>query len=186
MVVFMQKNLQRILNMWRSYRRRTLDFLRILTEEEVRLQLPRPGLDTFGRHFLEMAEVQKSYIKALKTGQIDFSVGNYDQPEICKEKSKLITHVKKMDRYMAKVLRGIKDFERKIDWGLEEDNPNVLEHLQFLMHHEILHHGQLVAFAYLSSLPIPESMVNSWVLLLDETQKMHLKRRTNKLGQKIG
>lgn len=174
------RNLERILSGWRFYRSHTLDFLAILTEDEICYKLPRPGLDTFGKHFLEMAEVQKAYIKALETGKIDFSVGNYEQPKIYKKKSRLRAHFKKMDNYMVRVLKGIRDVNRKIDWGLGKENPSVLEHLQFLVQHEILHHGQLVAFAYLFSLPIPESMVNTWAFPLNEAQKMHLKIRTNK------
>ena len=174
----MQQNLRRILSGWRFYRGHTLDFLEILTHDEICYKLPRPGLDTFGKHFLEMAEVQKAYIRALETGKIDFSVGNYDQPVIYRNKSKLRAHFKKMDNYMVRVLKGIKEVNREIDWGLGNENPNVLEHLQFLIQHEILHHGQLVAFAYLFSLPIPESIVNTWAFPLNETQIEHLKSRT--------
>lgn len=176
----MKENLQRTLNNWKFHRNHTLDFLEILTEEEICCKLPRPGLDTFGKHFLEMAEVQKAYIKALETGKIDFSLGNYDQPEIYKKKLKLRAHFKKMDDYMVNVLKGITDVNREIDWGLGKNNPNVLEHLQFLIQHEILHHGQLVAFAYLFSLPIPESIVTTWAFPLNETQKMQLKSRKNR------
>jgi len=175
----MEKNLRRILSSWRVYRSHTLDFLEILTDEEICYKFPRPGLDTFGKHFLEMAEVQRSYIKALETGKIDFSVGNYDQPDIYKKKAKLRAHFKRMDDYMVKVLKSIKDVNKEIDWGLGKENPNILEHLQFLIHHEILHHGQLVAFAYVFSLPIPESMVKTWAFPLNETQEMHSKSRTN-------
>lgn len=176
----MQESLGRVLSSWRFYRSHTLDFLEILTEEEICYKLPRPGLDTFGKHFLEMAEVQKSYTKALETGKIDFSVGNYEQPKIYKKKSKLRAHFEKMDDYMVRTLERIKNGSREIDWGLGKDNPNVLEHLQFLIQHEILHHGQLVAFAYLFNLPIPESIVNTWAFPLNETQKMQLKGRTVK------
>lgn len=178
----MEKNLRRILSSWRVYRSHTLDFLEILTDEEICYKFPRPGLDTFGKHFLEMAEVQNSYIRALETGKIDFSVGNYEQPEIYKKKSNLAAHFEKMDDFMVEVLRSIKDVNRKIDWGLEKENPNILEHLQFLIQHEILHHGQLVAFAYLFNLPIPESMVETWAFPLNETQKMHLKSRIKQQG----
>lgn len=178
----MRESLRRILSGWRFYRSHTLDFLKILTEEEICYKFPRPGLDTFGKHFLEMAEVQKSYIKALETGKIDFSVGNYDQPEIYRKKSKLRAHFKIMDRYMVKVVKSVKDVNVKIDWRLGKENPNVLEHLQFLIQHEILHHGQLVAFAYLFSLPIPESIVRNWAFPLNETQKMYLKSRINQPG----
>ena len=153
-----------------------MDFLEILTEEEICYKLPRPGLDTFGKHFLEMAEVQKSYTKALETGKIDFSVGNYAQPEIYEKKSKLRVHFKKTNDYMVRALKNIDDVNREIDWELGKENPNILEHLQFLIQHEILHHGQLVAFAYLFSLPIPESMVNAWAFPLNEAQKMRLKK----------
>jgi len=175
----MEKNLRRILSSWRVYRSHTLDFLEILTDEEICYKFPRPGLDTFGKHFLEMAEVQRSYIRALETGKIDFSVGNYDQPDIYKKKAELRAHFKRMDDYMVKVLKSIKDVNKEIDWGLGKENPNILEHLQFLIHHEILHHGQLVAFAYVFSLPIPESMVKTWAFPLNETQEMHSKSRTN-------
>jgi len=167
----MEKNLQKILRRWRFYRSHTLDFLDILTEEEICYKFPRPGLDTFGKHFLEMAEVQKSYIKALETGKVDFSVGNYNQPEIYKKKAMFREHFKKMDKYMIEALKGIKDINRRIDWGLGKDDPNIVEHLQFLIQHEILHHGQLVAFAYLFNLPIPESMVKAWAFPLNETQE---------------
>lgn len=170
----------RVLSSWRFYRSHTLDFLEILTEEEICFKLPRPGLDTFGKHFLEMAEVQKSYTKALETGKIDFSVGNYDQHEIYEKKSKLRAHFLKMDEQMVTVLKRIKVIDRRIDWGLGEDNPDILEHLQFIIQHEILHHGQLVAFAYLLSLPIPESIINTWAFPLAEKQKIYLKKRSLK------
>jgi len=173
----MLENLQRVSSSWRFYRSHTLDFLEMLTEEKICYKLPRPGLDTFGKHFLEMAEVQKSYTKALETGKIDFSVGNHEQPKIYKRKSKLRAHFEKMDHYMVRTLERIRDVSREIDWGLGKDNPNVLEHLHFLIQHEILHHGQLVAFAYLFSLPVPESIVNTWAFPLNETQKMQLKGR---------
>jgi len=80
---------------------------------------------------------------------------------------------------MIKVLKNTKDVSEEIDWGLGTENPNVLEHLQFLIHHEILHHGQLVAFAYVFSLPIPESMIRTWAFPLNETQKMHSKSKIN-------
>lgn len=134
---------------------------------------------------MEMAEVQKSYIKALETGKIDFSIGNYDQHEIYKSKSKLRAHFKKMDNYKVEALKSIKDIDRKIDWGLGKENPNTLEHLQFLIQHEILHHRQLVAFAYLFSLPIPESMVKAWAFPLNKTQKMHLKNSKISLNNKV-
>jgi len=82
---------------------------------------------------------------------------------------------------MIDVLKEIKDVDRRIEWGLGKDNPNILEHLQFLIQHEILHHGQLVAFAYLFSLPIPESIINNWAFPLNETQKALLKKRTRQL-----
>jgi len=177
----MEKNLQRILSEWRFYRSHTLDFLEILTEKEICYKLPRPGLDTFGKHFLEMAEVQKSYVKALEIGKIDFSVGNYNQPKIYMKKAKLREQFKEMDKCMIGVLKEIKDVNRRIEWGLGKDNPNILEHLQFLIQHEILHHGQLVAFAYLFSLPIPERIINNWAFPLNETQKALLKKRTRQL-----
>ncbi len=173
----MRKNLRRVLSSWRFYRSHTLDFLEILTEEEIRRKLPRPGLDTFGKHFLEMAEVQKSYVRALETGKIDFSVGNYDQPEIYDTKSKLRAHFKKMDDYMVKVLENVEDVDREIDWELGKENPNILEHLQFLIQHEILHHGQLIAFAYVCDFPIPKSMVKTWAFPLKETQENALKKQ---------
>jgi Mg2+/Co2+ transporter CorB len=85
-------------------------------------------------------------------------------------------HFKKTNDYMVRALKNIDDVNREIDWGLGKENPNILEHLQFLIQHEILHHGQLVAFAYLFSLPIPESMVNTWAFTLNETQKTRLKK----------
>jgi uncharacterized damage-inducible protein DinB len=173
----MQQNLERVLSRWRFYRSQTLDFLEILTHDEICYKLPRPGLDTFGKHFLEMAEVQKAYTEALETGKIDFSVGNYDQPSIYGSKSKLRAHFKRMDDYMVRILKQINEVNREIDWGLEKENPNVLEHLEFLIQHEILHHGQLVSFAYLFSLPIPESIVNTWAFPLNETQEKNLKNR---------
>jgi hypothetical protein len=52
----MLKSLQKVLSGWRFYRSHTLDFLEILTDEEICYKFHRPGLGTFGKHFLEMAE----------------------------------------------------------------------------------------------------------------------------------
>ena len=32
---------------------------------------------------------------------------------------------------MVRVLTSIKDVDKETEWGLEEENPNILEHLQF-------------------------------------------------------
>jgi len=83
----MEQNLQRILSSWRFHQSYTVYFTEIPTEQEICYRFPRPALDAFGKHFVEMAEGQKPYIKALETGKVDFPTRDYDQPEIHKKTS---------------------------------------------------------------------------------------------------
>jgi len=145
-------------------RRLTYDLLEQLTEEELQRQWPRPGLDTFSKHFQEMAIVQLAFISALtvgETGVMDFSsvpdVFAFSQEN---DKAKLKHLLTAADQKLADALNG--EVNAVVRW--DDIEIPVEGHLNNLVSHEVFHQGQMTLALYLLQLPIPESWQFNWAL----------------------
>ncbi len=133
----------------------TLEMLKATPEDKL-LFSPGKGLGSLSKQFRHLANVQHCYIEAIKTGKIDFSkkiyMKDYDK------KDTLIEILEKEDETMIKLVEGLKekDFDKIIYWG-GEHNPTVVEHLFWLIDHEVMHHGQLIVYWQLLERKFPES-----------------------------
>jgi hypothetical protein len=139
------------------------DFLAALSPARLTMQLPRPDLDTFGKHFQELGDVQDCYVTALRRGVMDFGVirHSFDQALI-RDKDSLASFLRSKDEAMGELLAGC-DCGRRIAWA-EGDSVSLVEFLSSLTRHEIFHHGQMVAFAYQAGVPLPASWTEQWAL----------------------
>ena len=138
---------------WHPMRRLTLDLLASLTPAEL-LFSPGPGLGPFWKQFRHMGAVQECYLEALATGRVHFThAGRRYQGGADGEA--LGAYLRGLDQEMFAALAEV-EWGRTIDWG-PGDAPDVATHMHRLVEHEILHHGQWVAYVRLLGRPFPRS-----------------------------
>lgn len=142
-------------------RKLTYDLLDHLGEPDLERKWPRPGLDTFAKHFAEMAAVQQAFILALISARMDFSsvpdVFSFaDEP-----KQVLRRRLQDADSALAETLAK-KKVSSTVSW--DDTSLPVEQHFTNLVSHEVFHHGMMVMALYQLGLPIPESWRTSWAL----------------------
>ncbi|HEX8091266.1 MAG TPA: hypothetical protein VF762_20590, partial [Blastocatellia bacterium] len=64
--------LDEVMEAFRDTRGMTFDLLDSLSSSQLAEALPRPDLDTFGKHFQELGDTQESYALAIVSGVMDF------------------------------------------------------------------------------------------------------------------
>lgn len=149
---------------WEYVRELTYNFIEEIPDEKLSQKLPRPALDQIGKHFLEMGDVTFAYAEGLKKGSISFEKVRWEFPSNeVKSKSALKDHLKKSDKALEQSLREVaKHIERTYE--LDEESLSLYEVLIWLALHEILHHGQLVAYGYFLKTGFPISWIEQWAL----------------------
>ena len=146
---------------WEFARKNTIEFINYLSEEELDLELPRKGLNTFRKHFQEMLAVQEAYIDGIKTGKMEFNIAD-DKYYSINSKEELIKKLTIIDIEMKNVIAN-KKFNYEVIWG-DGEFKTIASHMCALTTHEIFHIGQLVAFLFVLKLPIPEHLADVWIL----------------------
>lgn len=147
---------------FRETRQLTYDFLNALTDEQLTQKLPRPDLDTFGKHLQELGDTQESYALGIARGAMDFgTIRSMIDYTMVQSKELLQSFLRKKDEQLFDNLKDHRS-EQVIRWDGEEIS--LVEHLSRLSRHELFHHGQFVTLAYQIGVPFPESWVNTWVL----------------------
>lgn len=68
----MNIELNQVVDDWRYLRNNTKAFINELTDEELNRKMPRPGIDTFMKHFEEMCDVEQAYLDACISGFMEF------------------------------------------------------------------------------------------------------------------
>jgi len=147
----MNKEIKLILEEWKSIRKLTLDLLEIISENKLNFTVGK-NMGTIGKQYRHIGDVQLCYIEAIKTGVIDFDKYKRDY-SIENSKEKLKSFLKEMDREMIKTIK--KNPKVKIDWFGEKIT--LKEHINYLIQHEILHHGELIVYIRTLSLKFPKS-----------------------------
>jgi len=166
----MNHALESALGIWNYVRELTYDFLDQVPQEKLAEKLPRPALDQIGKHFLELGDVTIAYAEGLKTGTISFEKVRWEFPlSEVRSKAALIKHLEKSDRVLQSALKIAKENpERTYDLGGE--SLSLIEVMSWLALHEILHHGQLVAYGYLLRTGFPDSWVEQWALPTEKVE----------------
>lgn len=143
------------------HRQLTYELLERLTEEQLQAAWPRPGLDTFSKHFQEMSAVQQAFILAMKTGIMDFST----VPDVFSfidiyDKKKLKTILQQSDLQLEEAFAG--EVSAFVKW--DDIELPIEGHLVNLISHEVFHHGQMTLAMYYLKIPIPDSWQFNWAL----------------------
>jgi len=148
---------------WQFVRTNTVEFIKSLGDASLKHVLPRPGLNTFCRHFQEMLSVQAAYVEGIRTGKIDFEmVGDNDSFDGLESAEALLAKIEEADAHLMDVVASV-DPDLQIEWP-GEGQKTLSSHLANLCIHETFHLGQLVAFCYVEKVTIPEYMIESWAL----------------------
>lgn len=152
-----QTFLDNALTAWQRHHNMTYSLLEQLTEEQLQAPLPRPGLNTFAKHFEEMAHVQHDYARAFYTHALKFTpdniyTGDFSQVE-------LHGMLKEADQAIENGITACQA-EQLIDiFGMQGTRADLI---QTLLHHELFHHGQFSIFSYEMKINLPEDWRDFW------------------------
>lgn len=139
----------------------TYDILEQLAESDLCKKWSRPGLDTFSKHFQEIAIVQDSFSDAMITGIMDFSkVPDVMDFENSKDKKTLKEVLIAADTKLQNIVE--KCEIEKIKW--DDIEITTISHLVNLTSHEVFHQGQMAMAIYSLGLQMPESWVFNWAM----------------------
>lgn len=148
---------------FREARQLSFDLLASLTDEQLVEGLPRPDLDTFGKHFQELGDTQESYALGIESGLMDFStIRTFIDISLVTSRRRIREFLAGHDARLAEILSATSP-NALVQWPGGE-KVSVVEHLGRLTRHEIFHHGQFAAFIYMKKLRFPKSWVDTWVL----------------------
>lgn len=161
----MKKQIEALVTAWNESRKMTMELSQVLSVTQLHTKQSRPGLNTIGMHLLEMADVTMSYAESFKTGKLSFGRVKDTYPEDMQKKSEVAAALNKSSEEIEKSLKTAKP-EMKISAFGEE--VSLFEMLLTLIRHENMHHGQIIAFAYASGIPMPQSWYDNWALPKDE------------------
>ena len=155
----MTKDLEQFKKLWNFHRGHTLDLLKTLSDEELGFSVGQ-NMGTLGQQFCHLCRVDDQYISAIETLRVENNRKKLEFP--------LETSVSKLTEQLEgdgrKLFQIIKDMSEesveniKIDWTYwKEKELGLLEHLNNMLEHEILHHGQLIVYFRIMNKKFPES-----------------------------
>lgn len=158
-----QAHLEDALRDWNEVRWNSVEFIKSLGTRRLNTKLPRPGLDTFCKHFQEMIDAEDAYTRAIQSGRMSFDNMRGNDEYVGDESAKnLLTRMKKADAALRATVRSAKP-SAKVHWpGLGRRSVGSL--LANLASHEMFHIGQLVGFCYATGVPLPKALVKAWFL----------------------
>lgn len=158
----MDQELQQVVADWRYLRENTLAFINSLSDDDLKKKLPRPGLDTFMKHFEEMCDVEQAYLDACVSGSMEFDcVQENDDYKGESSREQIIAKMQEQDERIDIIIQ--ENADNKITWS-EDDIKSLNSQLRNLCVHETLHIGQLIAFSYVMGIEIPAFVVEGWAL----------------------
>lgn len=147
---------------FKANRKLTYDILEALSEEEIRREWSRPGLDTYAKHFEEMALVLIAYTDALKTGTMDFGkVPDVFEFQEVYTRQELRDKLKSSEEYLEETLKQ-NVYRDEVFW-FDMNLPAEI-HFVNIISHEVLHQGMMIMDMYQHNIQLPESLVESWSL----------------------
>jgi hypothetical protein len=149
--------LENALAAWRRHHQMTYSLLKQLSEKQLTHELPRPGLNTFTKHFEEMAEVQQDYARAFQSHILKFTEGS------------VYKGLSTRDELGAAFARADQAVEEGIAACLPDQPIDIFgvagtraDLVQTLLHHELFHHGQFSIFSYEMRFNLPKDWRDFW------------------------
>jgi uncharacterized damage-inducible protein DinB len=141
---------------WKLFRNLTYDLLESLPESMLKTTVGK-NMGSIGNQFRHLGDVQICYNEAIKNCKMDFSKLSKDY-SIENSKIKIRHFLEDIDKQTYKLIEIKNNVE--IDWGYTRVSIN--EHLNFLIQHEILHHGELIVYIRSLDLRFPKSWEEIW------------------------
>ena len=126
------------------------------------MKWPRPGLDTFEKHFHELIAVQKEFIDSMNSGVIDFKgvPSVFDFPE-GHSNEMILKSFEEIEKHQNEQFKKCK-FKDKIDWfGMALP---IEQHICNFVAHETFHQGMILMMFYVFNIKIPKSSIDNWVV----------------------
>jgi len=145
---------------WQYARNLTYSLLEVVSADNLGFS-PHHEFGTLGRQLWHCGHVQECYRQAMVSGDMVFGLLTPDK-ELEVDPEALAGFLEELDDDLAATLRGLRDYTAVIDWGLEEENPELRAHLIWLLQHETLHHGQWSLYARLGGFEVPETWRDAW------------------------
>ncbi|MFX1489867.1 MAG: DinB family protein [Promethearchaeota archaeon] len=152
----MNSELKSKIDSWKLIRNLTYDLLESLPETELSKTVSK-NMGPLGKQFRHMGDVQLCYIEAIKNRKVDFSKYRRDY-SIENSKLKLKQFLEEMDEKLSSYIE--KNINVEINWGFAKIS--LIEHLNLLIQHEILHHGELIVYIRSLGLKFPKSWEEIW------------------------
>jgi uncharacterized damage-inducible protein DinB len=119
-----------------------------LSEADLEFIVAR-NMGTLGQQFRHLARVRAQYIEALSTKKIGPVKLKID-PSVSRSKKRLVALHRSLDTKLLSALEKLSEDEVdrvRINWTYWGLRPmNVVQHLQALNEHEVLHNGQLIVY----------------------------------------
>lgn len=130
-------------------------------DETLTRELPRPGLDTFGKHLAEMIAVEGAYVNALESGEVDLStVPGVDDFEPFSGAEFAVR-----SEELAAQRRALLDEDRVAETCNWEGYPmSPASVIGIMIGHEAHHQGQMAAFMYTMEIDMPQTFASFWSL----------------------
>jgi len=147
---------------WQFTRSLSYDFIHVLKEEDL-LYSPQLQFGTLGKHLRHVGDVQEIYVRALETGQVDFSKKRMDHTMESSLK-RLEEHLREQDNYLYATLASFQKDPIKEQIAWPTTKLSVLEHLFLLPQHEAIHQGQWSLAARQAGIDLPKTWVDNWNL----------------------
>lgn len=140
----------------------TYELLDSLSEEDLHRPWPRPGYNTFAKHFLEMAQVHTAFTTSMAAGNMDFSaVQEGDSLPPRASKQEIRDALEESDRLFYDALDKAA-VEQSVEWfGTKLP---IDQHLCNTIAHEVFHQGMMTMAMYLFKIKIPEGWASDWAL----------------------
>lgn len=159
-------NISILLEGWKTTRQLTLDWIDVLSLEQLNQELPRPGLNSFAKHIYEMGEVQKIYSNVLIEEQPNMEevikLTFKSEKLTVTTKEELKKFLAECDETFLEAVEKVSNWQQKVSvFGIEVPKWDVIE---LLIRHETLHHGQFIAFGYILGVQFPQSWIDTWAL----------------------
>ncbi len=149
--------LENALAAWKRHHQMTYSLIDQLTDEQLTHLLPRPGLNTFTKHFEEMAEVQKDYARAFHSHTLQFTTGSVYRGR--SSKAELREAFAKADQAVMEGIAACPPDQRIDIFGVAGTRADLV---QTLLHHELFHHGQFSVFSHEMKFNLPKDWRDFW------------------------
>jgi hypothetical protein len=140
------------------------ELLMQLSGEELEMKWPRPGLDSFSKHFQEIASVQSAFADAISVGAVGPALG--EVPDVFDfsanvTRANLEQLLADADERLAAAVATAAP-EATVDWGEAGGALGLPAHLANVATHEAFNHGQMLMAMYVLKIATPAGWAAAW------------------------